>query len=69
MGPQVVVDPTGPPTRTMVRRLGEGVVELQPATGHTHQLRVLLVWVGCPIMGDDTYPVDQRRSIYDFPRN
>lgn len=42
MGSRVVVDPTGPPTRTMARRLGEGVVELQPATSHTHQLRVLL---------------------------
>lgn len=68
MGSRVVVDPTGPPTRTMARRLGEGVVELQPATGHTHQLRVLLAWLGCPIIGDDTYPVDRRRRIYDFSK-
>ncbi|WP_327785889.1 hypothetical protein [Corynebacterium belfantii] len=26
MGPQVVVDPTGTPTRTMVRRLGGGLL-------------------------------------------
>ncbi len=69
MGSRVVVDPTGTPTRTMARRLREGVVELQPAAGHTHQLRVLLAWLGCPSIGHDTYPVDRRRRIYDFPRN
>ncbi|CAB0880231.1 RNA pseudouridine synthase [Corynebacterium diphtheriae] len=68
MGSRVVGDPTGTPTRTMARRLGEGVVELQPATGHTHQLRILLAWLGCPSIGDDTYPVDRRRRIYDFSK-
>jgi len=30
--------------------------ELQPLTGYTHQLRVLMNHLGAPIYGDDTYP-------------
>ena len=32
------------------------VYELQPRTGYTHQLRVLMNHLGAPIYGDDTYP-------------
>ena len=32
------------------------VYELQPLTGYTHQLRVLMNHLGAPINGDDTYP-------------
>lgn len=32
------------------------VYELQPLTGYTHQLRVLMNHLGAPIYGDDTYP-------------
>ncbi len=32
------------------------VYELQPRTGHTHQLRALMNHLGAPIYGDDTYP-------------
>nr|WP_234034712.1 pseudouridine synthase [Corynebacterium antarcticum] len=56
----------GTPTRTRVRRTGDRTVELQPATGHTHQLRVLLAHLGCPIVGDDTYPVDAGLDLRDF---
>ena len=62
---QVVVDPAGTPTQTFVRASGKDV-ELQPLTGHTHQLRVLLNHLGSPICGDDTYPVDKGLALYDF---
>ena len=32
-----------------------GVVELKPVTGRTHQLRVHLAYIGCPIVGDSLY--------------
>ena len=56
----------GIPTRTRVRRAGDRIVELRPVTGHTHQLRVLLAHLGCPIVGDDTYPVDRGLDLRDF---
>lgn len=31
------------------------LVELQPETGRTHQLRVHLAWLGCPVVGDRVY--------------
>ena len=52
-------------TRTMVTKesthVGPGgealaTYRLEPATGHTHQLRVLMNHLGAPIVGDDTYP-------------
>ncbi len=44
-------------TNYRVLRSGEGVslVELEPATGRKHQLRVQLAHRGCPILGDTTY--------------
>ncbi|MBI9000119.1 pseudouridine synthase [Corynebacterium sp. CCM 9185] len=56
----------GVPTRTRIRRTGDRLVELQPVTGHTHQLRALLAHLGCPIVGDDTYPVDTGLDLADF---
>ena len=55
------------PTITRIRKRGRrecwqaaggatAVYELQPVTGHTHQLRVLMHHLGAPIIGDDTYP-------------
>lgn len=34
---------------------GTAVVRLQPQTGRTHQLRVHLAYIGCPIVGDPIY--------------
>lgn len=50
----------GKPTETRLRRVGSDVVELQPVTGRTHQLRALLSWLGCPIVGGRYVPVGSR---------
>jgi tRNA pseudouridine32 synthase/23S rRNA pseudouridine746 synthase len=34
---------------------GIGAVDLIPVTGRSHQLRVHLAWLGCPILGDRLY--------------
>jgi 23S rRNA pseudouridine1911/1915/1917 synthase len=31
------------------------LVELEPETGRTHQLRVHMAWMGCPVVGDRVY--------------
>jgi tRNA pseudouridine32 synthase / 23S rRNA pseudouridine746 synthase len=53
------VDPDGQPAITDYRVLGhsDGLtwLELVPVTGRTHQLRVHLAALGCPILGDAVY--------------
>jgi tRNA pseudouridine32 synthase / 23S rRNA pseudouridine746 synthase len=53
------VDPEGQPSITDYRVLGrEGgltLLELHPLTGRTHQLRVHLAALGCPVRGDPIY--------------
>ena len=34
------------------------LVELRPKTGRTHQLRVHMAAIGCPIVGDKVYGVE-----------
>lgn len=34
---------------------GTALIELRPQTGRTHQLRVHLSYIGCPIVGDPVY--------------
>jgi len=34
---------------------GLGLVELEPVTGRSHQLRVHLAWLGCPVLMDPLY--------------
>jgi tRNA pseudouridine32 synthase / 23S rRNA pseudouridine746 synthase len=61
---QVVCHETGKPSLTRYRVVGETHVEgvgmltrvaLAPVTGRTHQLRVHLAALGCPIAGDPFY--------------
>ena len=63
---QVVCHDTGKPSLTHYRVIGttalDGVgpltrVALEPVTGRTHQLRVHLAALGCPIAGDPFYGV------------
>ena len=50
------VDPSGKAARTDYRMLDGGLVQLQPHTGRSHQLRVHTAQVlGCPIRGDGLY--------------
>ena len=46
------------------QRLGEFI--LHPLTGKTHQLRVHMLGLGLPILGDPVYPVDLAPDPYDF---
>lgn len=61
----VVVDEEGTMTVTRLRGAGD-VVELEPVTGHTHQLRVVLAQLGAPIVGDDVYPRDVGLRLRDY---
>lgn len=78
-GWQIRVDPRGQKARTHYQvlecRPNSSLVALVPETGRTHQLRVHMAHIGCPIMGDRLYGRDHNtggplklhaRSI-DFP--
>ena len=53
------IDPNGKPAQTTYHVLAENdaqsLVELKPATGRTHQLRVHLAHLNAPILGDRVY--------------
>lgn len=53
------VDPKGKPSQTELKLLAtdghKSLVELKPRTGRTHQLRVHLAYINCPIVGDRLY--------------
>lgn len=58
--PRQMVDyATGKPSLTRYRIIGQGEattrIELEPVTGRTHQLRVHMMAIGHPILGDDFY--------------
>ena len=65
-------------TRYRVLAVSEGhtLVECEPLTGRTHQLRVHFAGLGCPILGDDLYgapsPLIGRHALHShrltFPR-
>lgn len=40
------------------------LVELRPTTGRTHQLRVHMAYLGCPIVGDRVYDGEKAERLY-----
>jgi 23S rRNA pseudouridine1911/1915/1917 synthase len=77
---QMAVRPGGRPARTHYRALaaaaGIALLELDLATGRTHQIRVHLKHLGHPLVGDPVYgearwkglPRAQQAALRDFPR-
>lgn len=61
------VDPSGKTAETayrvLERRGGLTLVELTPRTGRTHQLRVHMAALGCPLAGDWLYGTEDRELI------
>ena len=58
-GWKVIVDERGKKAKTSYKTLAEGngltFLELYPATGRTHQIRVHCAHIGCPLLGDFQY--------------
>ncbi|MCL2444504.1 RluA family pseudouridine synthase [Candidatus Saccharibacteria bacterium] len=54
-----VVSPNGRPAETVYEVVKSGdefsLVRLEPKTGRTHQIRIHMKYVGCPIVGDRIY--------------
>ena len=64
---QRMVDSAGKPAVTNYRTLrcsgGFSLVELTPQTGRTHQLRVHMAAIGCPLAGDWLYGTEDKTLI------
>ena len=60
------ISPTGKPSQTRCRVLerfdGHTLVELEPLTGRTHQLRLHCAHLGCPILGDPQYGTEESQT-------
>ncbi|MEJ5927467.1 pseudouridine synthase [Corynebacterium sp. H128] len=65
-GKRAVEVGSGTMTVTRVRTVGGRLVELEPQTGFTHQLRALCAFLGAPIEGDDTYPIAGKLQLYNY---
>ena len=46
---------------------GYSLVELHLDTGRTHQIRVHMKYIGCPLPGDFLYPHHQKNSTFSGP--
>lgn len=62
------VDANGKEAETFYKviRVGEkySLVELRPISGRTHQLRVHMKYIGCPILGDPVYGEESADRLY-----
>jgi len=60
-------DPGGEPSATLYRLLasaaGRSWIEARPLTGRTHQIRVHMASLGCPIVGDRLYGARDRSAM------
>jgi len=54
---EVAGEPNSETRVSMLKRMGdEALYDLQPLTGHRHQLRIHMMSLGVPITGDQLYP-------------
>lgn len=62
-----MVDPEGAPSRThyrvLAQRDGRSLVALELETGRTHQIRVHMAHIGCPLTGDFLYGTEDKAVI------
>jgi tRNA pseudouridine32 synthase/23S rRNA pseudouridine746 synthase len=65
--PLHIIHPDGKPSQSRWRLLESGdhasLVELEPVTGRTHQLRVHMQSIGHPILGDSLYAPENIRAM------
>lgn len=56
--------------KVIFRGNGRGIVLLSPITGRTHQIRLQLAHIGCPVTGDDMYgrasEYIQRQALHSY---
>jgi len=62
-----MIDPEGAPSRThyrvLAQREGRSLVSLELETGRTHQIRVHMAHIGCPLTGDFLYGTEDKTVI------
>ena len=61
------IGPEGKPSVTrytlLAQKDGCSILQLQPVTGRTHQLRLHCAHIGCPILGDPQYAPPEARDL------